>query len=367
MHIIGHYVGGFPIFFIGYVPAVRYSEDTKSYAGFAQDEWRFADNFKLIAGLRYWHDERVASYYGAAPASDLDGQPPVTIIFNTHQVFPAGSSLTPADADKNYSGVTARLELDYKPSESVLYYVSYNRGGKSGGFTFSTGTPFAPGQVAFLNGMPYRPELLTDYEVGAKVTLNDATAINASAYHYDYHDYQAFAQVGTTQTIVNLHAVANGLEIELRSRPVTGLTLQLGTSLEQSRVYHILLPDLVSIVNHDLPQAPHFSGNASANYDFPLATGIGSVGTDVTYQGHTCFTILCAPVENEGAYAVVGARIGYKPAGGHWEFDTFVHNMFERAYRQYAFDASQFSGVALGVYAPPRTWGLSATYRFGGG
>jgi iron complex outermembrane receptor protein len=365
MHIIGHYVGGFPIFFIGYVPAVRYSEDTKSYAGFAQDEWKFADQFKLIAGLRYWHDERVASYYGFTPASPLSTQPPVTIIFNTHQVFPGGSSLTPADADKNYSGVTARLELDYKPSEHVLYYVSYNRGGKSGGFTFSTGTPFAPGQVAFLNGMPYRPELLTDYELGAKVTLNDTTAINASAYHYDYHDYQAFAQVGTTQTIVNLHAVANGMEIELRSRPVTGLTLQLGTSFEQSRVYHILLPDLVSIVNHDLPQAPHFSGNASATYDFPLAAGIGSVGTDVTYQGHTCFTILCAPVEREGAYAVAGARIGYKPAGGHWEFDTFVHNMFERAYRQYAFDASQFSGVALGVYAPPRTWGLSVSYRFG--
>ncbi len=364
MHIVGHYVGGFPIYFIGYVPAVRYSEDTKSYAGFAQDEWKFADQFKLIAGLRYWHDERVASYYGFTPASPLSTQPPVTIIFNTHEVFPDGSKLVPADADKNYSGVTARLELDYKPSENVLYYVSYNRGGKSGGFTFSTGTPFAPGQAAFLNGIPYRPEVLTDYELGAKVTLNDTTALNASAYHYSYRDYQAFAQVGTTQTLVNLHAVANGLEVEVQSHPVTGLNLQLGTSFEQSRVYHILLPDFVSIVNHDLPQAPHFSGNASASYDFPLATGTGSVGTDVTYQGHTCFTILCAPVEHEGAYAVAGARIGYKPAGGHWEFDTFVHNMFERAYRQYAFDASQFSGVALGVYAPPRTWGLSATYRF---
>ena len=366
MHIVGHYVGGFPISFIGYVPSVRYSEDTKSYAGFAQDEWKFADKFKLIAGLRYWHDERIASYYGFTPADPaLNTQPDVTIIFNTQQVFPGGSTLTPADADKNFSGVTARLELDYKPSDDVLYYVSYNRGGKSGGFTFSTGTPFAPGQVAFLEGMPYRPVVLTDYEVGAKITLNDITAINASAYHYNYHDYQAFAQVGTTQTIVNLHAVANGLEIELQSHPVTGLNLQLGTSFEQSRVYHILLPDLVSVVNHDLPQAPHFSGNASASYDFPLASGTGSVGTDVTYQGHTCFTILCAPVEHEGAYAVAGGRIGYKPAGGHWEFDTFVHNMFERAYRQYAFDASQFSGGALGVYAPPRTWGLSGTYRFG--
>jgi iron complex outermembrane receptor protein len=96
-----------------------------------------------------------------------------------------------------------------------------------------------------------------------------------------------------------------------------------------------------------------------------VGAGTGSVGTDVSYQGHTCFTILCAPVEHEGAYAVAGARIGYKPSGEHWEFNAFVHNMLDRAYRQYAFDASQFSGVALGVYAPPRTWGVSATYRFG--
>ena len=200
-------------------------------------------------------------------------QPDVTIIFNTHQVYPNGSNLTPADADKNYDGVTARLELDYKPSDNILYYLSYNRGGKSGGFTFSTGTPFAPGQVAFLNGMPYKPEVLTDYEAGAKVTLNNTTAINASFYHYSYDNYQAFAQVGTTQTLVNLHAVANGMEIELNSHPITGLTLQLSPAFEQSRVYHILLPDFVSVVNHDLPQAPHFSGNASANYDFPLGNG----------------------------------------------------------------------------------------------
>ena len=61
---------------------------------------------------------------------------------------------------------------------------------------------------------------------------------------------------------------------------------------------------------------------------------------------------------------MAGARIGYKPAGGHSELDGSVHNMSERAYRQYAFDASQFSGVALGVYAPPRTWGVTATYQF---
>ena len=39
--------------------------------------------------------------------------------------------------------------------------------------------------------------------------------------------------------------------------------------------------------------------------------------------------------------------------------------MFNRAYRVYAFDGSQYWGDSLGVYAKPRTWGISATVHFG--
>ena len=34
---------------------------------FAQDEWSFAEDWTLIAGLRYWSDEREGSYFGTAP------------------------------------------------------------------------------------------------------------------------------------------------------------------------------------------------------------------------------------------------------------------------------------------------------------
>jgi iron complex outermembrane receptor protein len=44
---------------------------------------------------------------------------------------------------------------------------------------------------------------------------------------------------------------------------------------------------------------------------------------------------------------------------------AFVNNLFEEEYRVYAFDSSLFSGVVAGVYAKPRWYGLSATYRFG--
>lgn len=361
----GSYDGGFPIYFIGYVPQVSYTQDTISWAAFAQDEWKLNDQFKLIGGIRYWHDERIGSYYGRAPVSPLSAQPDVTIIFNTHEVSPVGSNLTPADADKTYTGVTARLELDYKPTDNMLLYASYNRGGKSGGFTFSTGTPFDPYETAFLNGIPYRPEVLTAYEGGLKATINRTTAINASVFHYNYKDYQAFAQVGVVQSVINLDAKADGLELELNTRPMSGLTLKVGASFLNTRVYNILLPDLATVVDHDLPQTPKFSGNALARYEFALGSGTASVQADMTYSGGFCFTVLCAPVEKEGAYSVGNVRLGYEPAGGRWSFATYVNNVAERAYRQYAFDSSMFAGIALGIYAKPRLWGANATYHFG--
>jgi iron complex outermembrane receptor protein len=365
MRINGDYIGGFPIHFIGYEPQVTFSEDTYSWAAFAQDEWKLNDQFKLIAGLRYWHDERIGDYYGHAPVSPLSTQPDVLIIFNPQQIYPGGSHVTPADADKFFDGITARAELDYKPNDDLLFYASYNRGSKSGGFTFSTGTPFAPNQPAFLDGIPYKPELLQAYEVGTKATVTSNTAINASVFYYDYKDYQAFAQVGVIQTVVNLAATELGAELELVSHPVTGLSLQLGASWLDSRVKDVLLPDAVTVVDHDLPQTPRWSGNALARYEHRLADDwFGSIQGDVLLTGRFCFTVLCAPVEHEHPYTVGNFRIGATGLDGRLELAAFVNNVANRAYRQYAFDASQFSGVSLGIFARPRTYGVSASYHF---
>jgi iron complex outermembrane receptor protein len=367
MRISGDYSGGFPIHFIGYEPQVVFSEYTYSFAAFAQDEWQLNNQFKLIGGIRYWRDNRIGSYFGNAPQNPLSTQPDVQIVFNRNQIFPSGSQLTPADADKVFDGITARAEIDYKPSDDVLLYASYNRGSKSGGFTFSTGTPFDPNEVPFLNGIPYRPEVLQAYEVGTKATVAANTAINATTFYYDYKDYQAFAQVGVIQTVVNLTARELGAELEVISRPLPGLFLQLGASWLDSRVKNVLLPDALTVVDHNLPHAPRWSGNALARSEHNLGNGwSGSIQGDTLLTGRFCFTVLCAPVERERPYAVTNARLAATSTalGGNLEFAVFVNNITNRAYRQYAFDASQFSGVALGIFARPRTYGFSATYRF---
>ncbi len=361
-----------------YIPVITASQSTTSFAVFAQNEWKATDKVSLIAGLRYWHDQRKGAYYGDEASNGIHIAFDHTQVVGTSFDVPFDQTvvpvtLTPGDADATFDDVTARLEVDYRVGDDVLLFASYNRGSKSGGFSFSTGTPFADGvagtplgtDAQFLNGIPFKPEVLDSFEVGVKSTINRTTTFDATAFYYDYTDYQAFVQLGYNQTIINLPAKAYGLEAEINSHPVEGLTLQLGVSALSSNVEDIVLPDSITHVEHDLPQAPSFSGNALARYEFPLAGNTASVQADVQYTDKFCFTVLCAPVEKEAGYSVANARIGYAAEDGRWAVAGFVDNLTNEKYRVYAFDSSLFAGVVAGVYAKPRTYGLTATWRFG--
>jgi iron complex outermembrane receptor protein len=368
MNVDGDYIGKFASRFYGYDPDVSFTQETTSFAAFIQDEWSFAERWKLTGGLRYWDDSREGTYFGNAPAIPDFGFGEVTIIFSPEQIFPLGSSVSTSDTDQSFDDITARLQLDYRPNDDLLWYLSYNRGSKSGGFSFSTGTPFDGNQLPFLEGMVYQPETLNAYELGMKSNLADGTMmLNLAAFYYDYEDYQAFAQLGPIQTIVNQDAEAMGLEVELNAQPTERLYLQLGASMMDSKVKDILLPDLESIVDHDMPQAPPFAANALARYEFPVGPGSASIQGDVYYTDDFCFSALCAPVEQEDSYTVANARISYAAGDGRWEVAAFVNNLLEEEYRVYAFDSSLFAGVVAGVYARPRTYGVTASFRFGAG
>lgn len=389
MKVEGDYIGQFAdpfyedIFGPGfaYIPFIVAAQTTKSWAVFAQNEWKATDQLTVIAGLRYWNDQRNGAYYGDEASNGIH------IAFDHTQVV--GESfgvpfdetvvpitLTPEDAHASFDDVTARLELDYRVNDDVLLFLSYNRGSKSGGFSFSTGTPFADApafgiplgtDAQFLNGIPFDPEVLNSYEAGIKSTIGGTTTLGASAFYYKYKDYQAFVQLGVNQTVINLPATAYGLEVELNSHPTDRLTLQLGVSALRSNVENIILPDTVTEVEHDMPQAPDFSGNAMARYEFPLGGNTASVQADLQYSDKFCFTVLCAPVEKESSYTVLNARIGYAADDGRWSVAVFGDNLTNEKYRVYAFDSSLFAGVVAGVYAKPRIWGVTGTWRFGAG
>jgi iron complex outermembrane receptor protein len=379
MIIDGDYRAKYAVPFIAYDPRVDFTQRTESFAVFMQDEFEVSEQVKLIGGLRYWRDKKEGDYNavhtlapwalslhfgpGGISYTDLTGtNTPASWTFGSGT---SGVTVTPADASPTYDGITAKAEIDYKPSDNVLLYASYNRGSKSGGFTFSTGTPFPGALVDTLNNLGYRPETLNAYELGLKSTLAPGTTFNVAAFHYDYRNYQAFVQVGFTQVVRNLPAKVSGIEADFTARPADGLTLQLSGAYQTSEVKGVLLPDGVTLVNHDLPQTPEFSGSALMRYEFDLAGGKASIQGDALFQTAMCFTVMCAPVEEEGGYAVANARIGWSSADDKVSVALFVNNLFNRDYRVYAFDGSLYWGDTLGVYGKPRTWGVNLRYNFG--
>ena len=369
MLLTGNYGAKYATPFDQYDPTVRFYQRTRSFAVFAQDEYKFDDHWKLIVGARYWRDSKLAWYTAKEAISGLSvnwGPSGINFFDPTDAADAAGITVTPSAAKPTYDGVTARAELDYKPEPDTLIYASYNRGSKSGGFTFSTGTPF-PGQALIdtLNNIPYRPETLNDYELGLKTKIGRDVQLNLAAFYYDYKNYQAYVQVGYTQLVRNLPATIKGIEAELTAHPIEGFTLQGSAAVQDSKVKNVLLPDGATLVNHDLPQAPGFSGNALVRYEFGVGGARVSLQGDALYTGKFCFSVLCAPDERQGAYHVENARIGVIPAGGKLELAFFVNNLFNRVYRSYAFDGSLYWGDALSVYGKPRTWGLTARMNFG--
>jgi iron complex outermembrane receptor protein len=382
MSIESHFHAQYATPFDEYDPQVSFYQQTRSFAFFAQDEYKFNDQWKFIAGARYWQDHKIGCYNGAESYSGFtmhycpDGVSFNDPTYGASGSTAAGSFTIPNNvADQTYRGVTARAEIDFKPTVGTLIYAAYNRGSKSGGFSFSTGTPTQNAAIpgveiadaavySTINGIEFKPEVLTDWEVGIKTSLPYHSSLNVVAFYYNYHNYQAFAQVGYSQEIENLQATAGGVEAEFSAHPIPGLTFNLTGTWEESHVPNVVLPDGVTTVTHDLPQAPHWSGNSLIRYEFELAGGMAMVQADAMYQAHMCFTLLCAPVEQEASYHVENARIGFTPKGSPVDLAFYVNNIFNRAYRIYAYDGSLYSGATQSDFARPRTWGINVRYHF---
>ncbi len=373
MSVDGHYTASYalPSGFDGdYVPNVTFSQLTKSYAIFAQDEWTLPNNFKAILGARYWSDERQVNYN----AFDTYGE---GVIFNTHQVYAynwstgaqvtQGITVKPSDADKTFSDYSLRAELDYKPTKDILTYASFNRGTKSGGFTLSTATPTAGTEASFLNGIPYKPEVLNAYEIGVKSTLPLRSTLNLTAFYYDYQNYQAFTYYGQVEVVVNKQAWEQGFEAEFATHPLPGLTLSGNAAFMNNQVTGVALPipdPGIPLVNRHLPQAPKEAFQGLARYEHPILSGFGALQWDTEYTGATCFSVLCAPIEREPSHVISNIRVSYQPASKQWEAAFALNNAFNEIYRVYTYDASPFSGQIPSVYGKPQNWAVTLTYHF---
>jgi iron complex outermembrane receptor protein len=339
---------------------------TSSPAVFGQLEYDLSEHWTAIAGARYTSDEKSYTFNyacnvcGPPNPNSPPGGFPYAVTYSTAAGYP--------QAEHTYHLPTGKVELDYKIDRDNLLYASVNRGAKGGGWSApSSGYVNLNPAYTFLPvlNLNYNEEKLTSYEMGFKSTFWDGKArLNGDLFYYDYKDYQGFFLDVATTIVENVNAKVKGGELELAVAPLRGLNMQLGVSYLDTRAENVPTPSGVKITAQ-LPQAPLWSLNAEARYEWPAFGGQLSVESDAKWNKQQYLELINAEDDLEHSYIVTNARVAYTSGSGRWEYAAFCKNLTDRWYRVYNLDLSGFLGIDQSVFAPPRTFGASVLYRWG--
>lgn len=320
----------------------RDNVDVDSIAGFAQAEYALSPQVSVTGGLRYTHD-RKKFHFGWNP--DLWG---------TSQTF------TPAivfDDARSFGNVAAKLQLDWRPAEGTLAYASVTRGHKGGNWAAPTFPPID------ITALPHKQEVLTSYEAGVKTKLFGRLAtFNASAYYYDYNDYQAFSLQGLGQSIFNKDANVFGGEAELRIFPVRGLDFAGNIALIDSKVKAVKLSS-GALVDRQLPNAAPVQLTGLVRYAFALGGGELSLQASGKYMSGHYLTVLNEPSNYQKSYGTLDLRAGWVSEDEKIDFSVFANNVTGTFYKVWALDVAALS-LGLSAPGPRASYGARIRYNF---
>jgi iron complex outermembrane receptor protein len=177
------------------------NDDTINYQQglFGQVNWQFSDKWELQFGARQNWDEQnsinVANFTGF-PTPTPAGYPPAPPV--ALQPCPVGvdpqyrctPSASPPSTQYKGDVPTAKIALNFTPTDNQFIYMFYARGYKAGRTT---------------NGFILTHETIDDYEVGWKSTMLDGKMqFELGAFYMDYQDMQqSVFRVGPTNSVVN--------------------------------------------------------------------------------------------------------------------------------------------------------------------
>ena len=127
-------------------------------------------------------------------------------------------------------------------SDATLFYGSYSRGYKGGGFNPAFDPREFPDTAA-----TFEPEFVNAFEIGTKnQLLANRLQANLTAFYYDYSDLQISRVLNRTSFNENADAEIYGLESEFMFAPTTSWLLNANLSLLQTDKYEEVLRQSVS-------------------------------------------------------------------------------------------------------------------------
>ncbi len=314
-----------------------------SMAGYAQLTWHLSDNFDITGGLRGTIDDR-----------ELD----ITAISGAQ-----GGSLGVGKYKQTYKKLTYTGIATWRPAEQTMLFAKVATGYVSGGI---------------LSGIPYRPENMTSYEVGAKTQfLDNRVRLNIAAYYNDYNDLQTQNFINGRQFFDNAgKAKIKGFEAELDVVPVRGLNLS-GSISYTNFDYDTFVLNGQEVAAFARPTYfSNWTGRAAATYTSPDLTSNGGHVTGLLEARYrSSYFLTSTPLRNlagqevledrnrQPAFWLVNGRLGLAdiPVGGtRVAISAFGDNLLNERFISFGAPVLLFTGT----YERGRTYGVEVGFSF---
>ncbi|MEX0733247.1 MAG: TonB-dependent receptor [Steroidobacteraceae bacterium] len=349
-------------------------QSTESWALFGQLTIPLSDTWDVVGGLRFTNetrDWRGATFVGTFANLEealASGAPRLSEL-----PIPAGDPREggpldfPTSVDEEKVDFSAVLR--YRPNDDAMYYLSVSEAFRSGGY--SSAVIFSQEALE-----PYDSETLRSYEIGMKRSLaGNRVRFNASAFFYDFEDFQA-TFVRATEASARLQNAGDveitGLEASLDWIPVDNLTIGAGLSLLDTEIVEtdVVLPPLdggpeSTIEGNEIPNAPSVSFSGRARYQWPVSgTLAAAIQTDFTYVDEHFLEPNNREYLSEDGYFIANARLSLLSQDERWSVSAWVKNLGDEEYRTAAQDLALSLGFSEIVVGVPTTWGLEFEYRF---
>ena len=343
----------------GVLLPAAYQQHTQSFAIFGQGDYDLTRQLTVSLGLRGINDSKSMHNVSTCVSNPL--APPSLCAILGSVVYPGALAFNRTyDGSFSAESWSGRAVLQYKPTDLVMVYGGVTRGAKGGGFNAGGAEFYSFSEVEF------KPETLTDYEVGVKASTPDhRLSFDGSTFYYDYHDYQSFA--ATTDgglRILNVNAEVKGVEAAVTARPFGGLTLYGAATYLDTLQKNVPLP-AGGTGRFQMPDAPRWSLNGEARYVFALPKGDElALQLNGVYVGKRSISAIDYPDERIPAYTRLDARVSYRLPGGHITLAAFCNNFTNEKIIATRVDFVGQTGAAVDTLDPPRMFGASLTYRY---
>jgi outer membrane receptor protein involved in Fe transport len=353
--------------------------NARTYGIFANGDWQIVDWLQFSLGARYSDEDR--EFSGCTfedPSSQGAGLGPViTAVALTRGnvlVVPKGDCFTLNaqgsnalfHGDLHENSLSYRSALSWTPARDLLFYVSYTRGYKSGGFPVLN----ASDQSQFA---PVTQERLLAKEIGGKLSLLHHHAnIDFAAFDYDYKDKQLltrkFDQVfGPVPVLRNAPAsTVRGVELDLKLSPLNGLFLSGAAAYVFTRIDQFIGTGFdgsdVDFSGHPFNFAPRLQYTALGDYSLIVGgSHIASISADYSHTGTTNSTLEENPHYAHRAFGIVNARLRWRRADGAWSAMVWGRNLTNQFSQVSIFNIGDAVSRYTGM---PRTYGVSLSCRF---